>query len=68
MVSVKDISKLPNEFENKFKCVYPTCITNMPKEAITPRFSVISRKPLRLKCGYCGRYIDQEQLKDQIDG
>ena len=55
----------PKSFEGKFRCIYPTCITNKPREAITPKFYVISKGPLRLKCEYCGRYIDWENLKKQ---
>jgi len=67
MEDVEVISNLPNKFKGTFKCVYPTCITNKPKEPITPRFVVLQRKPLRLQCDYCSRYIDQGQLQDQID-
>jgi aspartate carbamoyltransferase regulatory subunit len=67
MVSRKDVEDLPDEFQGVFKCVYETCITNKPREAINAKFSVISRNPLRLKCEYCGRYSDLDQMNDQID-
>jgi aspartate carbamoyltransferase regulatory subunit len=68
MVNMKDISKLPDEFQGIFKCVYETCITNKEREPITTKFVVITRTPLCLQCKYCGRYNVLDQLKDQIDG
>lgn len=57
---------LPNQFENKITCTYSTCITNKPREPITPRFVVVSRSPLLVRCEYCGRYIEAETILEQL--
>jgi aspartate carbamoyltransferase regulatory subunit len=67
MVSMKDVSNLPDEFQGVFKCVYETCITNKERERITTKFAFVSRIPFLLKCEYCGRYNDKDQMNDQID-
>jgi aspartate carbamoyltransferase regulatory subunit len=51
--------------ENATRCIYPTCITNKPREPITPRFKIVSRSPLLLQCEYCGRYIEEPSILKQ---
>lgn len=67
MTKQEKILDLPDKFEGRFRCIYPTCITNKPREAIVPKFSVISRSPFRLKCDYCGRYIEWDRVEEQIN-
>ncbi len=51
---------LPDKIEGIARCFNPTCITN--HEPIKTRFSIISQKPLRLKCHYCEKITDEEHL------
>jgi len=51
---------IPGEIEGIVRCFNPTCITN--HEIIKTRFSIISKKPLRLKCYYCEKITDEEHL------
>ena len=42
------------------KCVNPKCITN--NEQIMTKFYVTENKPVTLKCHYCEKMIEQEQM------
>ena len=48
---------VPDEIVGIVKCVNPNCISNS-KEPIQPRFIVKSREPLRIKCFYCERELE----------
>ncbi len=60
MVQEKKIVEVPNNIIGIAKCVNPQCITN--NEAITTRFTVISKKEVALKCHYCEKITDQEHM------
>ncbi len=51
---------VPEEVTGIVKCVNPKCITN--NERIVTRYYVISKKPVMLKCHYCEKMIEQEQM------
>ncbi len=51
---------VPDEVSGIVKCVNPKCITN--NEKITTKFYVVSKKPVTLKCHYCEKMIEQEQM------
>ena len=53
---------LPNEIERIFRCSNPDCITNS-KEHIESVMDVIDKDSLVLKCRYCSRMLDVNQLK-----
>ncbi len=48
---------VPDEIVGIVKCANPNCISNS-KEPIKPRFVVKSREPLRIKCFYCERELE----------
>ncbi len=52
--------EVPDEVIGIVKCVNPKCITN--NENITTKFYVTSKKPVTLKCRYCEKMIEQEQM------
>ena len=52
--------KVPDEVTGIAKCVNPKCITN--NERITTRFYVTDKKPVTLKCHYCEKMVEQEQM------
>jgi len=60
---VKNKSKveLPNRFENIIKCSNPKCITN--NEEVKTLFYLITKKPLKVKCHYCERVIEGNEIK-----
>ena len=53
---------LPNEIDRIFRCSNPDCITNS-SEHIESIMDVIDKEGLVLKCRYCGRILDVNQLK-----
>ncbi len=57
---------LPNVIEDIIKCPNPNCVTNLPREPIKPRFKVISRSPIKLRCLYCGRYVGSDEVIRQL--
>ena len=52
--------EVPDEVTGIVKCVNPKCITN--NEQITTKFYLITRNPVTLKCHYCEKMIEQEQM------
>jgi len=59
-VAEKRDVKVPDEVTGIAKCVNPKCITN--NERITTKFYVTSKKPVTLKCHYCEKMVEQEQM------
>jgi aspartate carbamoyltransferase regulatory subunit len=53
---------LPNKIEKIFRCSNPDCITNS-KEDIESTMEVIDKTGLVLRCKYCTRILDVNQLK-----
>ena len=56
----KKVVEVPDKIIGIARCVNPQCITN--HETITTRFQVVSKKDVSLKCHYCGKITDQENL------
>lgn len=52
---------VPEKLENIIKCSNPNCITN--HEKITNKFYIIKKNPLKVKCHYCERIMDKEDIK-----
>ena len=53
---------LPNEIDRIFRCSNPDCITNSP-EHIESVMDVIDKEGRVLKCRYCSRVLDVNELK-----
>mgnify|MGYP000733873924 FL=1 len=53
---------LPNEIDRIFRCSNPDCITNST-EHIESIMDLIDKEAMILKCKYCGRVLDVNQLK-----
>ncbi len=53
---------IPDIIIGVVKCINPTCITNKPGEPISTKFVVLNKKPLSIKCEYCGRLMDFEEI------
>ena len=56
----KKVVEAPDEIVGIAKCMNPKCITNF--EAVTTRFRVFSKKNVALKCHYCEKITNQENL------
>jgi aspartate carbamoyltransferase regulatory subunit len=52
---------VPDQIVGIAKCVNPKCITN--NEQVLTKFTVISKKEVALKCHYCEKITQQEQMK-----
>jgi aspartate carbamoyltransferase regulatory subunit len=56
----KMIVEVPDEITGIAKCVNPMCITN--KEEVKTKFQVVNKKEVSLKCHYCEKITDQNNL------
>ncbi|HPD96108.1 MAG: aspartate carbamoyltransferase regulatory subunit [Bacteroidales bacterium] len=60
-VAEKMLVEVPDNITGIVKCVNPKCVTNVEK--VTPKFKVIDKKNVSLKCYYCEKITDQEQME-----
>lgn len=56
----KKVVEIPDEIVGIVKCVNPKCITN--NEKVDTRFNVVSKSEVRLKCHYCEKITDQDNI------
>jgi aspartate carbamoyltransferase regulatory subunit len=56
----KMVVEVPDEITGIAKCVNPMCITN--NEHVTTRFYVINKTDVSLKCHYCEKITDRDNL------
>ena len=57
----KRVVEVPENIVGIAKCMNPKCITNF--EPVTTRFKVVSKKNVALKCHYCEKITNQENLQ-----
>jgi len=57
----KRVVEIPDDIVGIVKCMNPKCITN--SEKIVTRFKVVSKKEVKLKCLYCEKITDQENME-----
>jgi len=57
----KKIVTVPEKVTGIAKCVNPKCITN--HEEIKTKFSIINDNEVALKCHYCEKITEQEQIE-----
>ena len=60
MVIEKRVVETPKEIIGIVKCFNPVCITNA--ESITTRFEVLADKPIELKCFYCEKITNENEM------
>jgi len=53
--------EVPNYIEGIMKCMNPKCITN--NDNVVPRFDVLSKTDIALKCCYCEKITDHEHFE-----
>ncbi len=63
----KEELKLPSRVQGILKCQNPNCATNF-REPIITEFSLISEKPLILKCEYCERFLGEDYVSQLLYG
>lgn len=52
--------EIPNVINRIIKCSNPNCITN--NEKIITKFYVLGKEPLKIKCHYCERNMEKEDI------
>ena len=52
---------VPDIFNKIIKCSNPSCITN--NEKVKTRFYVVKKEPLKVKCHYCERGMEKEEIE-----
>jgi len=57
--------RLPQTIRGTVRCVNPSCISNA-KEPIEPVLNVESIEPLRVKCHYCRRLMERQEVLEQF--
>jgi len=62
-VKQKHNVELPEIAKGILKCGNPNCITNL-REPVETEFAVVSKSPVRLRCVYCEREL--ENIVDAI--
>lgn len=51
---------IPETINKIIKCSNPNCITN--NEKVTTKFYVLNKNPLKVRCHYCERNMDKEDI------
>lgn len=59
-VTEKKVVEVPDEIIGIVKCMNPQCITN--EEQIITKYQVVSKKDVKLKCYYCEKITDQDNI------
>jgi aspartate carbamoyltransferase regulatory subunit len=57
----KRVVEVPDNITGIARCMNPKCITNF--ESVTTKFRVVSKKNVALKCHYCEKITNQENLQ-----
>lgn len=57
----KKVVEVPDTITGIAKCVNPKCITN--NEEVLTRFSVVDKKKVLLKCHYCEKITDPDNMR-----
>jgi aspartate carbamoyltransferase regulatory subunit len=56
----KKTVEVPDTIEGIVRCVNPMCITN--NEDVKTRFEVVNKDPVKLKCHYCEKITNQNNM------
>ena len=51
---------IPSTINKIIKCSNPNCVTN--NEKVTTKFYVLNKNPLKVRCNYCERNMDKEDI------
>ncbi len=52
---------VPDTLEGSIRCANPICVTN--KEPVTPKFEIVDKEKVTLRCHYCEKITTQEQFE-----
>jgi aspartate carbamoyltransferase regulatory subunit len=59
---------LPDQITDVVVCPNTRCVTNKEREPIIPKFEVVSKTPIVLKCLYCWNFIQEADIISQFTG
>ena len=65
-VAEKMMVELADDLVNIARCSFSNCITINDREPMPQRMRVVSKNPLEIRCYYCGRGQDIEELIEKI--
>ena len=65
-VAEKLTINLGEEVTNVVRCTFSNCITTNLREPQPHRLRVVQRDPLQLRCHYCGRPQDLDELANNV--
>lgn len=57
---------LGDEIVDVVRCTFSNCITQNPREPLAHRLRVLSKSPLHIRCHYCGRPQDLDELVKNV--
>jgi aspartate carbamoyltransferase regulatory subunit len=60
-VTHKKMVNIPEHVEGIARCVNPKCITN--NQNVKTKFDVVGSSPIVLRCHYCEKLTDQDQIE-----
>jgi aspartate carbamoyltransferase regulatory subunit len=58
--------QLPDKITAVIECPNQRCVTNHEREPITPKYEVISKDPITVKCQYCWTLINESDIIKQF--
>ena len=65
-VAEKLTINLGEEVTNVVRCMMSNCITTNLREPLPHRLKVLSKDPLEIRCHYCGRPQDIDELVNNV--
>jgi aspartate carbamoyltransferase regulatory subunit len=58
--------QLPDMITDVIECPNQRCVTNQEREPIIPKYEVISKNPMLVKCQYCWTLITENDIIEQF--
>jgi aspartate carbamoyltransferase regulatory subunit len=58
--------ELPDQITSVISCPNTRCVTNKEREPIIPKYDVVSKTPIILKCLYCWNFIEEVEIIKQF--
>ena len=57
--------RVPDRIEGRVRCPELSCISNAPREPLTPWFRTLKKDRL-LQCGYCDTLVEFDRIPDRV--
>ncbi|NJD98424.1 aspartate carbamoyltransferase regulatory subunit [Thermococcus sp. LS1] len=56
--------EIPDEIVGILRCANPNCVSN--HEHVVSRFYVVSKRPLKVRCHYCERTMEEDEILSNL--